>query len=465
MVLRVRSAPRVYEIGRRIAVGGMGEVYEGVAKDLSRKVAIKRVLKEDEGSGEDMRDLFLREVAVAATLEHPNVTEVIDAGMWRGDLYLVMEYVEGASLAEVLEALRRHRRVLPVEIALGLVAQIARGLAHAHQRSLPDGTPLGIVHRDVAPENVLVAKTGLPKMVDFGLATLAGHNFTSPGTIRGRPRCLSPEQARGEALDARSDIFALGGLMFELLSGQPLYTDENLATLLWKVTSGEYGDLVARLPGADPDLIDLLRTALAFDPNHRFRSAREMERALDSFRAARGMRVDSGSIASVLQKVWPEVQRIRSEKKEDGPGELEGTQLVLPADRLDTSKFSALPDPEKQAALTPNRPLEAQQAFLPEPSSPMLRAGSLAPALMQTLPNASLSSEIPKPAAPARVAGDSGTFLSGESETGWLVFLGLVLAGALGAFVVVWFQAAPVTPAPTATSAAQGSLVQPVDRE
>ena len=90
MVLRIRSAPRVYEIGRRIAVGGMGEVYEGLAIDLSRKVAIKRVIKDDQ-SGEDMKDLFLREVAVAATLEHPNVIEVIDAGMWRGDLYLVME--------------------------------------------------------------------------------------------------------------------------------------------------------------------------------------------------------------------------------------------------------------------------------------------------------------------------------------------------------------------------------------
>jgi serine/threonine-protein kinase len=424
-------------MGRRIAVGGMGEVYEGFAKDLSRKVAIKRVLKDDDPSA-DMKDLFLREVAVAATLEHPNVIEVLDAGLWNNDLYLVMEYVEGASLAEVIEALRRHRRILPIEISCGIVAQVARGLAHAHQRALPDGTPLGIVHRDVAPENVLVAKTGLPKLVDFGLATLAGHNFTSPGTIRGRPRCLSPEQARGEAIDARSDIFALGGLMFELVSGQALYTDENLATLLWKVTSGEYGDLEKRLPGSDSDLIAILKLALAPDPNERFRSARELERALDSYRAGRGIRVDSGAIASVLQKVWPEVQRIRTEKKDEGPGELEGTQLVLPADRLDTQTFRGLPDPEKQ---TPPRGLSPQPQYAPADPGVMARSGSMAAALMgsTTMPP-SLSSEIPRPTAPARAAGDATGIFSGESETGWFVFLGVVLAGAAASFLFVWFQ-------------------------
>lgn len=415
----------------------MGEVYEGFAKDLSRKVAIKRVLKDDDPA-EDMRDLFLREVAVAATLEHPNVIEVLDAGLWAGDLYLVMEFVEGASLAEVIEALRRHRRILPIEISCGIVAQVARGLAHAHQRALPDGTPLGIVHRDVAAENVLLAKTGLPKLVDFGLATLSGHNFTSPGTIRGRPRCLSPEQARGDPIDARSDIFALGGLMFELVSGQPLYTDENLATLLWKVTSGEYGDLAQRLPGSDPDLVAILKTALASDPNDRFRSAREMERALDSYRAARGVRVDSGAIASVLTKVWPEIARIRSEKKDEGPGELEGTQLTLPADRLDTQKFAGLPDPEKQGS---SRELQAPNAPYQTDPGVMARSGSMAAALMgSSVPTPSVSSEIPKPNAPARAAGDASGIFSGESETGWFVVMGVVFAGAAASFLLVWFQ-------------------------
>src|SRR5262245_38522951 len=131
MTLRQRSVPRVYELRHRVAVGGMGEIYEGLAPDLSRQVAIKRVLKGDDSP--DLRELFLREVAVAATLEHPNVVEVIDAGVSGPDLYLVMEFVDGPSLAEVLEALRRARRLLPIEIVCGLMAQIARGLAHAHE--------------------------------------------------------------------------------------------------------------------------------------------------------------------------------------------------------------------------------------------------------------------------------------------------------------------------------------------
>src|SRR5688500_7589494 len=109
MSLRQRSVARVYQIQTRVAVGGMGEVYEAFAADLDRKVAIKRVIHSDDASDYDLRELFLREVAVAATLEHPNVVELIDAGTARGDLYLVMEYVDGPSLAEVLEALRRRR--------------------------------------------------------------------------------------------------------------------------------------------------------------------------------------------------------------------------------------------------------------------------------------------------------------------------------------------------------------------
>lgn len=350
MVLRNRSIPRAYEIGPRIAVGGMGEVYEGRSVDLGQVVAIKRMLQSDSG---ELQDLFFREVAVCATLEHPNVVEVIDAGQNGPDLYLVMEYVDGPSLAELLEALRRQGKVLPVEAACGIVAQVARGLAHAHERSLPDGTPLGIIHRDVAPENVLITKSGLPKLVDFGLATLSGHHFTTPGTIRGRPHALSPEQARGEKIDTRSDIFSLGALTFEVVSGKQLYANEALATMLWKVVAGDYESVEARLPGTDPDLVQLIKTALAVDPEQRFRSAREVERALDRFRAARGMRIDSGKIASIISRLWPEILKLRDDHKEDGPGEIEGKRLVLPTDKLDVTASQSGPRPPAAHAPVP----------------------------------------------------------------------------------------------------------------
>jgi serine/threonine protein kinase len=301
------------------------------------------MLKSD--NSDELQSLFLREVAVCATLEHPNVVEVIDAGQLEHDLYLVMEYVDGPSLAELLQALGRRGERLPVEVTCGIIAQVARGLGHAHDRALPDGTSLGIVHRDVASENVLISRSGLPKLVDFGLATLSGHNFTTPGTIRGRPRSLAPEQARGEKIDLRADIFALGAMMFELAAGQQLYPHESLAKMLWKVVGGDYDPIAPRLDGVDPDLIQIIQTALEVDPKDRYRSTREIERALDNFRAARGMRIDSSRIAAVINKTWDGITEIRKEHKEEAPGELEGRDLTLAGDSLDaTSSSIQVPD-------------------------------------------------------------------------------------------------------------------------
>jgi serine/threonine protein kinase len=408
VVLRQRSFPRTYEVHKRIAVGGMGEVYEGFARDIERRVAIKRMLKSD--SSPDLAELFLREVAVCATLEHPNVVEVIDAGPLEADLYLVMEYVDGPALAEVLEALGRQGQRLPVEITCGIMAQVARGLAHAHERALPDGTSLGIVHRDVAAENVLITRTGLPKLVDFGLATLSGHSFTTPGTIRGRPRALSPEQARGERIDVRSDIFAMGAMMFELASGVQLYPHEALAKMLWKVTAGDYDPIAPRLEGVDPDLVEIIQTAIEIDPRNRFRSAREMERALDAFRAARGMRIDSGRIAAVITKLWPEVQQIRVESAEEGPGELEGKHLVIAADRLDTTTAN-LQVPEfvanaNKAATGPHGPAARPQRTMSSATPSKARPGSTTYG-EETALNASM---FPKPS-------EGGQYASYPSQT------------------------------------------------
>jgi serine/threonine-protein kinase len=463
VVLRQRSSARTYELGQRIAVGGMGEVYEGRAPDISRHVAIKRMLNSEQSA--EIKELFLREVAVCATLEHPNVVEVLDAGQNGSDLFLVMEYVEGPSLAELIDALVADNQLLPVEVTCGIIAQIARGLAHAHERSLPDGTALGIIHRDVAAANVLITRSGLPKLVDFGLAKLAGHDLTTPGTIRGRPRALSPEQARGERIDARSDVFSLGAMMFELASGQPLYPQEQLATVLWKVVAGDYDPIAARLPGVDPDLVGIIQTAVMPDPKDRFRSAREMERALDRFRAARGMRIDSSRIAGIITGVWHHVEKAREIRKTDGKGEMEGARLILAADRLDTSTTVEVPPelwkkttPPRVSKPTTPRPIAHPSRMGSVPSSSPTRLPSLdslaAPSAPVVEERPMAESPLTSPAATGPISSPSNSSLPkpeperrspleafdglAKSDRTWLLLLGAIILVALVAFGIIW---------------------------
>ena len=414
MVLRSRSAPRSYALGKRIAAGGMGEVYEATSPEIPRRLAVKRVL--DIGDSDaDLKLMFLRELAVAATLEHQNVVEVLDAGPFGNDMFLVMEFVEGPSLAEMMAVLRQNRRVLPVDIAIGIATQVAHGLAHAHERSLPDGTPLGIVHRDVAPENVLIGMDGVPKLVDFGLAKLSGHSLTQPGVVRGRPRCLSPEQARGDKVDARSDIFSLGAMLFEMVSGQALYPNEQMATLLWKVAAGEYEPVRARLPGADPDLVQIIESAIAVDPEQRVGSARRLIRMLDSFRASRGLPTSKAGVSRVVTAVWPAVQALRVQAMDGSVAELEGWRLTLPAEKMET------------ASPAQSRPISGPKVTAPP------RAASLQEhVLSSSRPAAGWAEPLPVPAAPAR-----GLKL-GPNEAVWLVYLGVVFLVALAAFFGVW---------------------------
>jgi serine/threonine-protein kinase len=312
----------------------MGEVYAAEAPDLGRPVAVKRMLEHVAGDDDILR-LFVREMMVASTLEHHNVVEVIDVGLAAGELYLVMELVDGPTLAEVLEVSKRRSVPIPIEVACGIATQVAQGLAHAHERALPDGTPLGIVHRDVAPENVLLGADGIPKVVDFGLAKLEGQSLTQPGVIRGRPRSLAPEQARGDDTDARTDIFALGAILFEMTSGDRLYPDEAVATLLWRVAAGDYVPIRKRMPDADPDLVAIIERAVAVDPERRHRSARQFERELGAFQASRELRVTHAAIADLVAATWDDVLAMRAEALGDAAGELEGRTLTLPADALE----------------------------------------------------------------------------------------------------------------------------------
>src|SRR5881296_3235120 len=259
-----------YRIEATLGQGGMGVVYRALDTKLNRRVAVKFL--SNEIADATARRRFQREAQMASSLNHPHILTVHDAGEWGGRQYLVTEWVDGGTLADWARAEKRTWRQV-VEILAG----VADGLAAAHQA--------GILHRDIKPANILVAKNGYAKLADFGLAKLEERidpsdptrtlpeNPTGPGMIRGTIPYMSPEQASGRALDARSDIFSFGVVLYELLAGKRPFTGATDLEVLQTILHGTMAPLGEELPSG---LRMAVEKALEKDPAERYQSMREM---------------------------------------------------------------------------------------------------------------------------------------------------------------------------------------------
>lgn len=268
------SHPEGYRLLRLLSRGGMGEVYlarrEGPA-GFSKLMVVKRILRHLAGDASAV-ELFVREARVAALLSHPNLVQIFELGQQGDDYFIAMEYIRGRSVRAVLERLQARGQHAPPAVAAALATQALRGLHYAHSFCDEHGTPLGVVHRDVSPENLLVAFDGYVKLVDFGIAQAqldaSGHG---PSGVRGKRAYMAPEQMRATPVDGRADLYALGAVLHELLTGSPPPQDAPDAL----DDAGVPGPLAA-----------VVRTALAADPVQRFPSARAMLSALDAVRPA-----------------------------------------------------------------------------------------------------------------------------------------------------------------------------------
>ena len=261
-----------YEIQVLLARGGMGVVYRATQLSLSRQVALK-VVAPDLSTEEEFRTRFLREVRIAASLDHPHVLPVYEAGEAEGVLYLAMRLVEGESLAQVLE----HEGSLEPARALALVTQVAEALAAAHQA--------GLVHRDVKPANVLLARAGAREHVylcDFGVARRfeGATALTKTGGFVGSITYAAPEQITGAPIDARTDTYALGCLLYECLTGEPPFPREHEAAVLWAHLNEPPPLPSERRPELGEAFDAIVERALAKDPGERFSSAAELAGAL-----------------------------------------------------------------------------------------------------------------------------------------------------------------------------------------
>ena len=300
-----------YRLVKKIAVGGMAELYlarVSGAGGFEKNVVVKRILPQLADSDELFR-MFLDEARIAATLQHPNVIQTYDACDEDGEYFIAMEYLDGTDLRTLRKVLADKVMPLPWEHALYILVGVAAGLHYAHEKTDLDGQPLGIVHRDVSPQNVFLTREGGVKLVDFGIAVAQNRlTETANGTLKGKLAYMSPEQCRSDRLDRRSDIYSLGILLYELTTGRRLYTSSGDYDLLKQIVEEEIEPPSSFMEFPE-ELEEIILRCLAKDPEDRFQTARDVQRALEEFASAYHLMISSLAFSTFLEPLLDEASQ------------------------------------------------------------------------------------------------------------------------------------------------------------
>jgi serine/threonine protein kinase len=293
-----------YIVRGKLAEGGMAEIYLATsqgAEGFEKEVVIKRVrsfLASDPG----FVDMFIAEARLASRLNHANVVQIFDFAKHEDTYYLAMEYVRGCALSALLRKCRELCEPVPPVLVAHIGAEVARGLHYAHRLKV-NGEPLFLVHRDVTPQNVLISFDGAVKLTDFGIAK-AGNKLTSPGMLKGKFAYMSPEQSRGEAVDARTDVFALGIILWEMLSGGArLFDGDSELAVLREVQQHTIQPPTQTNP-IPPELVAVVMKALERDLDARYQTAGELERALVQCVLNHALSPDDTDVANFVRRVY-----------------------------------------------------------------------------------------------------------------------------------------------------------------
>jgi len=312
-----------YELVERLATGGMAEIY--LAREtggLDRLVVIKKILPHL-AVHEQFVDMFLQEARIVSRLTHPNVVQIHELGEDKKTFFIAMEYVPGASLRELMRTAALSKIDVPVDVAISLICQACAGAHAAHELKSSDGKLVGLVHRDISPHNLMVTGDGHVKLLDFGIAkaTEIAAEQTRTGALKGKVHYMSPEQCRQEALDRRSDVFALGIVLWELFTARRLFKRESdLASMQAIVTGDRWNprDFRKDLPDEIADVLDM---SLSTDRTERFASADGFRRALLDAAERAGLKISGDVIAPFVKEVLGE----RLEKMKQGLDDLDRT--------------------------------------------------------------------------------------------------------------------------------------------
>ena len=308
VVSNVASEPNLYgkyQLLELLARGGMGEVWKARSHGIEgfeKTLVIKRILPQLSRNPAFV-ELFIDEAKTAVTLTHANIVQVFDLGRAEGAYFIAMEYVPGFDLGKVLSYCSDRGRAMPQELAVYVLSELAKGLDYAHRRRDADLKPLGIVHRDVSPENVLLSFEGEVKLTDFGIARSREQVALEGELPPGKFAYLSPEQARGEEVDARADLFAVGMILYEALTGKRPLEDATAELTFERAKSGSFPLLREALPGVAPELAAIVDRATAREREARYPNAGELYEDLIQFLYASGRRISSHDLSAFLEEL------------------------------------------------------------------------------------------------------------------------------------------------------------------
>ncbi|HEY1960578.1 MAG TPA: protein kinase [Polyangiaceae bacterium] len=338
-----------YTLLRVLAKGGMAELFLAIQKSVAgfeKLIVIKRILP-SMNQDKAFIEMLLHEARIAATLSHPNIVQIFDVGQAEGLYFIAMEHVHGEDIRSIVRGMKvKNVPEFPLEHALAIAIGMCAGLAYAHDKRDLDGTQLGIVHRDISPQNVVVTFSGDVKIVDFGIAKSdsKANTETKSGKLKGKVPYMSPEQARGEVIDARSDIFATGVMLFELTTGKRLFKGSSEFETLKLICEREYPRPSQVRPGYPAELERIVMKALAKDTAERYQSARDMQSDLEAFIRNNRIAVSNIALSQFMQGLFEDKLQTQKEaliqgkaladiiaQQDPQPSDLDMSQALLSA--------------------------------------------------------------------------------------------------------------------------------------
>ena len=377
-----------YQVLGRLATGGMAEVWlarsVGIA-GFEKRVVVKTILPHLKQS-QQFVTMFINEARLAAMINHPNCVQIFDLGEEGDTLYIAMEYLEGFSFSRLLSRARQNNVTLSEPVVARIIMDAASGLDHAHRLKDGQGNPVGLVHRDVSPDNLLVGFSGQVKVVDFGIAKAVTPGIvsqtTSAGTVKGKHGYIAPEYLLGQPVDARADVFALGVVLYRALTGRRPFKGDTETLVSMAVLEHDPTPPSELVPGLAVGLSDVTMMALAKDPAKRFESARAMRQAIEA--AVRPAELED--VAEMMATLWPEGDPDRAVLHTLAQGERE--ELSNPAISAVSSTSRVMPDAAPVAAVDPPPTVSSPSFERVEPvfdETPRKRRGWLVAAALVAL--------------------------------------------------------------------------------